>query len=159
MNPKYYSRYISSPEWKKKREARLAIDKFRCRLCDEDGTLYRLEVHHKPSSYDRVPNESVEDDLTTLCVRCHDMITNVVREDRYGKRVLEVETIQPNVDIRQEIKNHGMANFAVQIDFVSPINHAQRADGRPSKQVGEIDKTDFIKAKEDRFGLRRDGSA
>ena len=78
-----YTKYINSQEWKDKRLQRLEIDKYRCRLCDEDGTKFRLEVHHKPSAYVKIPNESVEDDLTTLCVRCHDCITDIQRKDRY----------------------------------------------------------------------------
>ena len=70
-----YERYIASAAWAAKRAARLALDGGRCRLCDEDGTRYGLEVHHRPSSYALIPNESVEDDLITVCSRCHDPIT------------------------------------------------------------------------------------
>jgi hypothetical protein len=34
---------MRSPEWAAKREARLAIDGHKCRMCDEDGT--RLAAH------------------------------------------------------------------------------------------------------------------
>ncbi|MCA9980243.1 MAG: HNH endonuclease, partial [Anaerolineales bacterium] len=80
-----YEEYMRSDAWRQKREKRLEIDGHCCRMCDHDGSLYRLEVHHRPSSYKRIPNESVEDDLTTLCVRCHDLATNAIRGDRYEK--------------------------------------------------------------------------
>ena len=66
-----YNEYMRSDLWlgpEGKRIKRLEIDKYECRLC---GGKDRLEVHHKPESYKRIPNESVEDDLTTLCVPCH----------------------------------------------------------------------------------------
>ena len=83
-----YEEYIASSAWAAKREARLVLDGHRCRLCDEDGSRYQLEVHHRPSSYPKIPNESVEDDLITVCSRCHNAITDAVREDRYGRREL-----------------------------------------------------------------------
>ena len=81
-----YEEYIASATWAEKRAARLVLDGHRCRLCDEAGTNYRLEVHHRPSSYERIPNESIADDLTTVCARCHDPITEAIRGDRYGRR-------------------------------------------------------------------------
>ncbi len=80
-----YATYINSTEWKRKRAARLVLDGYRCRLCDENGSRYPLEVHHRPLSYMNIPNESIEDDLVTVCSRCHEFITNAIREDRYGR--------------------------------------------------------------------------
>jgi hypothetical protein len=76
-----YEAYLASDSWKKKRAARLRLDGFRCRLCDcaED-----LEVHHRPSSYRRIPNESVSDDLIALCITCHQFVTNRIRGQRYA---------------------------------------------------------------------------
>ena len=58
----------------------------------------RLEVHHK--TYARYGYES-EDDLITVCVRCHDVITSYVRELRYGTReysATETERDRPKLD-------------------------------------------------------------
>jgi 5-methylcytosine-specific restriction endonuclease McrA len=96
---KGYSKYISSETWATKRRARLEIDGYRCRLCDEDGKTYRLEVHHRPSSYSKIPNESVADDLITVCSRCHDHITDSQRRDRYGVKDIKFEPVP-----RQELK-------------------------------------------------------
>ena len=85
MNKTAYERYMRSPAWKAKREARLALDGHKCRLCDEDGTRYALQVHHRPESYQRLGKESVENDLITVCERCHDLITNAIREDQIGR--------------------------------------------------------------------------
>ena len=140
-----YLEYIKSPYWARKRVARLKLDDNRCRLCDEDGTRFRLEVHHRPSSYELIPNESVDDDLITLCSRCHELITDVIREDRYGKREFEPPILDVTVVTRKEIK-HGMANDELQVDRCSPVYNAQRANGRSDKQVVEIDETDYLQA-------------
>jgi len=144
-----YEEYIASPIWAAKRQERLAIDGYHCRLCDEDGSRYQLEVHHRPSSYIKIPNESIADDLITLCSRCHDWATMVCREDRYGRQELKPIPITTNIQVRQEI-NHGLANSEIQVDFVRPIDHAQRADGRPAEQMGEIAQTDLFQNEEDR---------
>jgi len=73
---------MNSDVWRTKRIKRLEIDKYECRCC---GFKENLEVHHKPDSYKKIPNESIDDDLTTLCVFCHDLITNRIRENRYAK--------------------------------------------------------------------------
>jgi len=144
-----YEEYIASPAWSEKRKERLVIDHHRCRICGEDGSRFQLEVHHIPDSYAKIPNESVEDDLITLCSRCHELATSVIREDRYGKREHEPIIIETNIQVRQEI-NHGLANSEIQVDFVRPIDHAQRSDGRSAEQMGEIAQTDLFQNKEDR---------
>jgi hypothetical protein len=147
-----YIRYIASSAWAVKRKARLILDGYRCRLCDEDGSRFGLEVHHRPGSYAKMPDESVEDDLITVCSRCHALITSSIREDRYGRRELE-PTIQPdNIQVRQEI-SYGMARDEVQIDWIGPVYITQRADGRPNEQVVKVDKADFLEAHKDRRGL------
>jgi hypothetical protein len=80
-----YAAYLQSEEWRRKRDARLAIDTYRCRLCDSQDDL---EVHHRPSSYPRIPNESITDDLTTLCRTCHEPVTDRIRRQRYAANYL-----------------------------------------------------------------------
>jgi hypothetical protein len=153
-----YEEYIASKNWNKKRKARLKLDGNRCRLCDENGSRFRLEVHHRPKSYDKIPFETVEDDLITVCSRCHDFITDVIREDRYGRRELQPTQITTNIQERQEI-NHGLANSQIQVDFVRPVDHAQRPDGRPAEQMVEIAQTDLFQENEDRGRSRGNGTA
>lgn len=76
MLPKHmkdiYNRYISSPEWKKKREEamRLALfqGEYRCEVCGWDFPKEKLEVHHK--TYERLCRERTSD-LMVVCGRCH----------------------------------------------------------------------------------------
>jgi 5-methylcytosine-specific restriction endonuclease McrA len=86
--------YFLTESWHKKRTSRLEIDKHQCRLC---GATENLQVHHKPDSYAKIPNESIEDDLTTLCEACHDLITNRIRQMRYDSRPVDVEIYESNV--------------------------------------------------------------
>lgn len=150
MTREEYERYINSNEWRIKRQKRLEIDKFECRLCEEKGDNYRLEVHHKPNSYDKIPNESVEDDLTTVCARCHNAITDIIRRDRFSSREYTVETIQ--VSIERKITNN-VEKSRVQVDLIKPIDNAQRATGGPPQQVGQVDEKDYLKEKQDRRRL------
>ena len=76
-----YDEYMQSSIWRKKRKDRLVLDQHSCRLCDSGD---ELEVHHRPTSYKRIPNESVEDDLITLCRTCHELITDRIRRRRFG---------------------------------------------------------------------------
>ena len=80
---KEYQNYIRSDEWQQKRKQRLALDNHRCKNC---GGKQGLEVHHK--RYDGFLNESVVNDLITLCEDCHNRVTLVSRKKR--KVVLDV---------------------------------------------------------------------
>lgn len=72
-------------------EARLRVlerDDYRCRTCDHDGSIHRLEVHHR---HYRDGGSPKDEDLITLCVACHDLITNKMRGERYSKKELTPE--------------------------------------------------------------------
>src|SRR3990167_6798173 len=140
---------MKSPHWAAKRKKRLEIDGYRCRLCSRS---FDLEVHHNPDSYPNIPHESVEDDLTTLCKRCHDLITSAIRADRYKSRNHTLVFVRKNVLTRKEV-HHGLASFDIQTDFIGSAVVPQRADGRPDKQVVEVTKADFVKAGKDGRGL------
>ena len=61
-----YAQYLASPEWQEKRAKRLALDKYKCALCPSKNNL---NVHHL--TYANLGNEDVDNDLITLCRRCH----------------------------------------------------------------------------------------
>ena len=82
-----YGDYITkSIIWKKKREARLKIDNYECRICGKNSSEVQLEVHHK--RYPELGTESVENDLTSLCKNCHEINTDNIRRHRYGNKCL-----------------------------------------------------------------------
>ena len=74
--------YYSSAAWRSIREACLARDGYRCRLCNSPDDL---QAHHR--SYARFGHEDV-DDLTTLCAPCHDLVTDHQRRTRFAARAL-----------------------------------------------------------------------
>lgn len=131
-----YEAYISSEAWRHKREERLALDGHRCRLCDHEGELWRLEVHHRPSSYEKIPNESVTDDLITLCARCHLFATDAIRGDRYTVRQqrIAISVQVSDVSERREM-NYGVATSKLQVDVRQPDAHAQRPECRPPQPM------------------------
>ena len=123
-----YYKYLESEKWKKKRDARLRIDRFTCQTCCATD---RLEVHHK--HYESLGREDVDDDLITLCRECHEAITSVMRGRRYGERC---HTTQDHQRMTPVVENRRGEN--VQQDYVSDSRRvtpdfAQWATGRPSK--------------------------
>lgn len=60
-----YRDYLWSPEWRRKRAARLRVDCYRCTEC---GSRDNLNVHHL--TYDNRGDERMGD-LVTLCGACH----------------------------------------------------------------------------------------
>ncbi|TXH58887.1 MAG: HNH endonuclease [Desulfurellales bacterium] len=146
-----YDTYMQSEAWQAKRAQRLAIDNHRCRTCGHTGETWPLQVHH--ITYERLGGEDVENDLITLCSACHEAITNVIRSRRYEGRSYEVRSVSTTITTRQEYTPYGMANVAVQVEFIGSPTHAQRADGKPAEQVGKVDEADFIQARQDRRRL------
>ena len=62
-----YSDKLKDPRWQKKRLEILQRDNFTCRICkDIDSTLH---VHH--ITYNGNPFDADENDLITLCDKCH----------------------------------------------------------------------------------------
>lgn len=63
-NPEY-ERYIHSPSWRIKADARLAMDNHICQVCGNAAS----DVHHL--TYDRIGHEDIRD-LVSLCRECHE---------------------------------------------------------------------------------------
>lgn len=74
-----YYEYLKTEEWKKRRKARIALDGGKCRLCDSPD---ELNVHHRPEAYNRLGHEHVDDDLITLCKRCHALVHDKVYKEQ-----------------------------------------------------------------------------
>jgi 5-methylcytosine-specific restriction endonuclease McrA len=73
-----YRAYLRSERWRRTREKRLRIDRYKCTKCQSP---FRLQVHHK--TYERRGNENPRTDLVTLCAECHE---NEHREKIAAKR-------------------------------------------------------------------------
>lgn len=64
-----YSDKLKSPKWQKKRLEILQRDEFKCTKCFNDEI--ELNVHHKKYIFGLNPWEYENDNLTTLCIKCH----------------------------------------------------------------------------------------
>ena len=67
-----YKKYIRSPEWEQKKAERLEIDGHKCAMCGRPESKCRngLQCHH--TNYKKpLGQESVYDDLVSLCPSCH----------------------------------------------------------------------------------------
>jgi hypothetical protein len=111
---KKYDQYIKSPEWAERRKAILARDNFECRTCPNSENL---QVHHR--RYDHFGNEPMED-LVTLCIECHDAITNVLRSRRHTNRLVKPRTIDP-VSIDDTLRNSNVSHKNVQDTRSNPV--------------------------------------
>jgi 5-methylcytosine-specific restriction endonuclease McrA len=74
-----YSKYLQSPEWKKKRELVLKRDNYKCQAC---LTGLATQVHHK--SYEFVDLSGSEPcfDLVSVCYPCHCKIEEMKKNNR-----------------------------------------------------------------------------
>lgn len=77
---KQYREYLGSLQWHFTREAALSRAQHKCQRC---GKLKDLEVHHK--HYGTFGREQ-PDDLTVLCIRCHDEADEQRRRQSHRKK-------------------------------------------------------------------------
>lgn len=64
----WYRSYLRSPEWEVKRQSVISRAGGRCEKCGNYGR--RIDAHHLPGSYSRIPHE-LPWDLAALCYECH----------------------------------------------------------------------------------------
>jgi hypothetical protein len=95
MHDMNYRSYIQSAAWQASaaRLGELALSGFRCRTCNLGRDDVALQVHHR--TYARLGHEVI-DDLTTLCVECHGVITCLLRGRRYATRPLSMAPDYPH---------------------------------------------------------------
>lgn len=125
------------------REAVLERDGHQCQLSRLFGITElsgkpcseRLEVHH--ITYARAGHELMED-LITLCSRCHDYITDAVRQERFQRRILDGEIVPEDCQMvtpgqsMKKGKDHDR-QAKVQDCGNSPAYYAQRSTCRPGE--------------------------
>ena len=73
-----YQDLLKDQRWIKKRNEILARDKNTCQFCGAQNRY--LHIHHKKYEKGMKPWEYANDDLITLCDRCHENVTNDSRE-------------------------------------------------------------------------------
>lgn len=74
--------YMKSEAWARKRQERLKLDGYRCRICGAYASRETpLQVHHLAGAYDKIPKEGMED-LMTLCSACHKDLHAILNKRR-----------------------------------------------------------------------------
>lgn len=115
----------------------LKRDKYQCQLDRHFGISEisgvpcskRLEIHHK--TYKRANNskEFMKDGIT-VCLRCHEFLTNLIRDQRYSKKEINVpKKLKQGIPIIK-IKEKKNAKVSMQDYRNYSPNNAQGRDGR-----------------------------
>ena len=71
-----YERFLRSPRWQTRREAKLRTVGWRCEECGRGG---RLQVHHR--NYNRPWGREKDKDLVALCSMCH-VTEHVIKDSK-----------------------------------------------------------------------------
>lgn len=77
--------------YRRARDLRMAFAGHKCEVCKHDGRAYRVEAHHAGGAVcyerDRRGHMTLHD-LVILCARCHDLVTDRDRRERYAASVV-----------------------------------------------------------------------
>lgn len=84
-----YSEKLKHPNWQKKRLEILQRDNFTCQLCTDTET--ELHVHHL--KYTGEPFEAPNEDLQTLCKRCHKLETFYNKRNDSIISIVKLDTV------------------------------------------------------------------
>ena len=71
MANKTYSEKLKHPKWQRRRLEIMSRDNFTCKICGDTETPFN--VHHL--SYSGEPWDAPEEQLITLCVDCHHIVS------------------------------------------------------------------------------------
>ena len=146
-----YEEYIASSTWAKRAARIHKRDRNQCQTC---LSTENLEVHHK--TYERLFNEP-DGDLITLCVICHEAITNSIRARRYDLREYHPQDVVRLLPERIEI-NHGLPIPDIQDFRCCAPDPPQRPTGRSAERVDETPQDYQRQTPEDRRRSYRAGT-
>lgn len=76
-----YSEVLKSPYWQRKRLEIMKRDNFTCQFCSDHTST--LNVHHTIYLPGKMPWEYTDDQLITLCEKCHADEEQLKDEDKY----------------------------------------------------------------------------
>ena len=156
------SSYYTSAVWKGKRQERLDLDGHQCQGCGinrhqlEELGWPSLQVHHKNAGppdflYPSFGNEQMSD-LLTLCSKCHDGITNSVRDQRFKldpRKKVELVFIAPSslsVPLLTPKSHDSTSSGSNPFPGREPITVPQWSNRRSSQRLLEGDESDFRQA-------------
>lgn len=81
---KEYSKYLSSPEWRAKRELVLKRDNYKCQCCLSG---LATQVHHRSYEFVDLAGNEPCFDLVAICGPCHERIETMKAENRKSKNL------------------------------------------------------------------------
>lgn len=116
----------------------LKRDKYQCQLdryfgiseLSGSSCSEKLEVHHK--TYKRVSgNKEFIKDGITVCLRCHEFLTNLIRDQRYGKKEIYIPKNLNQVIPKIKIKEKSIEKVSMQDYRDNSPNPTQGRISRP----------------------------
>jgi len=143
-----YPQYITSDGWRKLRLIALERDGHRCRICNASGADARLEVHHRYYPPKGRWDLDCVDALTVLCVPCHDLYTNIQREQKYANITLATADVVRLAPIT-EVNNERIPDVELSDYRRISVADAQRPTVGPAEPVFSEPRRSTFKAEED----------
>jgi hypothetical protein len=139
-----YIRYMSSVKWKVLNEEARKRDGNRCRFCNTGSDECKLEVHHR-----YYPPNLMEDDcldnLITVCVDCHDVLTDKMRRKKYASKEIVLKA-QP-LGINRSMED---GNTQGTVTLGSPPAYALGPTRIPPQRICEGNQADLSEEEESR---------
>jgi len=146
------------------RKARLELDRRECQLSKLFGIAELsgqpcsgdLEVHHK--TYERYGHEAIED-VITVCTRCHDVLTDAIRKERYLK-AWSLDEVSPrhSEGLSGKCPDSGPKHNNEEVRYAREVtlsdcrnsapDHAQWPTRQPRGRIRQSDEGDFVEAEE-----------
>lgn len=110
-----YQEYITSPRWRRLRNAYIVVYKSRCWCCTKQHHPRLLNLHHL--SYERLGHEA-DGDLELCCLKCHNDI-HATHKLSHPFQPLEVTSnivreIKTAATRKARSQNHGIRNLRLQ---------------------------------------------
>jgi len=150
MNPQLRKQVLARDEYQCQLSKLFGITELTGAPCSED-----LEVHHIRYGRD------VPEDLTTVCKRCHELLTDAIREIRFAARRTQIDSPDspklptPLARIDEEARHE---RIEVQVDGYDAFAVAQRSACESNESVRKGNEKSLIEACQNGRGLRGDGA-
>src|SRR5712671_1523701 len=110
-----YEEYLRTPEWTQKRDQTLERDGYHCRVCNSSENLH---VHHR--TYVRRGNENINEDLTTLCRKCHEHFHQRINQIEIMERTYRAPFIPETEEVRSQRLENYLVGLLIQNSSIHP---------------------------------------
>lgn len=134
-----YLELLRDPRWQKTRLRILERDDWKCRKCGD--TRNNLQVHHKKYE-SRLPWETADRFLVTLCQRCHERMTELQNETKDILAEIPVDQMAAVVDILRNSAGMAPDPIRLALDFCNATRTSllsQPFSRQASRQLDALD--------------------